>query len=901
MVTKQSIYYYLALPAQASTERGLPFMAKSNDRRASYWLELQAGAHCDWLDQASATGPSGPVVSGISKYPPTDPPRAWRHRSHNYHVTETVALYLLPIRLKWSTVQPVVPCHGTRDNVTCTADTNYQFGTEGLVLVSYNMKNTLALVALAAGLSQVTATGYGFHNAPSYSCPDNSDNQCTSDMTKGFDWSGLNFGSFTSYNGFTYSGYQCSQKFGKRDVLTGRSFQSKCITGKATTDKDSSPKISCDKSKGVEKSSIREFHVTPEFDCDLEFHYTMPDGSSCKHRSSCKASGTIVQNTQCGGATDVTIVYPQQPDKPKDTCDYGIHSIGFDCEGPKPTTHHTYPVSTPTYPANTPGYPVSTPSSPASSPSSPASTPSSPASTPATTPSFPPTSSVPFTYPSYTVSTPAETPSTPAESTPAESTPAESTPAESTPVETPSTPAQSSTIGSSSTAPVSSPSVTPPGSASVPGSYPVYTPSTTSVPAESTPAESTPAESTPAESTPAESTPAESTPAESTPAESTPAESTPVESTPAVSTPAQSTPVVSIPIGSSSTAAVSTPAETPSYSVTSYITTSTVFSTSVQTITSCGPDVPNCPAGSTAVTTVIIPISTTVCPVTETLSQPAGTPTSTSVEAGSTPATYPASSPVGSTPIGSSATSPASQTSSSPSYPVETLPCPSVVPSCLNTWMFAVGCKDNTDSSCYCPDSAFVNNVFACLYAHGESDEVISEAVSYFQGICAPFVPSNPGIATGAETITTVLTVTPTPAPSASYTTIQVVATTVVPCTDSVGEVIPSSSSTVVISTAMTVPQVIFTTITATGAGAGSSSVAVIPGTYPAFTPTPTSGGVAPPYPTGPAITTFTTSPSAGFPVSTPTTTPAIATGGASRVGAGLGFLGMMAMAVAAL
>ncbi|KAI8946535.1 hypothetical protein F4801DRAFT_593310 [Xylaria longipes] len=707
------------------------------------------------------------------------------------------------------------------------------------------MKNTLALVALAAGLSQVTATGYGFHNAPSYSCPDNSDNQCTSDMTKGFDWSGLNFGSFTSYNGFTYSGYQCSQKFGKRD----------CITGKATTDKDSSPKISCDKSKGVEKSSIREFHVTPEFDCDLD----------CKHRSSCKASGTIVQNTQCGGATDVTI----------DTCDYGIHSIGFDCEGPKPTTHHTYPVSTPTYPANTPGYTVSTPS-----------TPSSPASTPATTPSFPPTSSVPFTYPSYT-------------STPAESTPAESTPAESTPLETPSTPAQSSTIGSSSTAPVSSPSVTPPGSASVPGSYPVYTPSTTSstpaestpaestpaestpaesTPAESTPAESTPAESTPAESTPAESTPAESTPAESTPAESTPAESTPVESTPAVSTPAQSTPVVSIPIGSSSTAAV-------------YITTSTVFSTSVQTITSCGPDVPNCPAGSTAVTTVIIPISTT----------PAGTPTSTSVEAGSTPATYPASSPVGSTPIGSSATSPASQTSSSPSYPVETLPCPSVVPSCLNTWMFAVGCKDNTDSSCYCPDSAFVNNVFACLYAHGESDEVISEAVSYFQGICAPFVPSNPGIATGAETITTVLTVTPTPAPSASYTTIQVVATTVVPCTDSVGEVIPSSSSTVVISTAMTVPQVIFTTITATGAGAGSSSVAVIPGTYPAFTPTPTSGGVAPPYPTGPAITTFTTSPSAGFPVSTPTTTPAIATGGASRVGAGLGFLGMMAMAVAAL
>ncbi|TGJ82623.1 hypothetical protein E0Z10_g6128 [Xylaria hypoxylon] len=742
------------------------------------------------------------------------------------------------------------------------------------------MKSTFALVALAAGLSQVTATG--FHNAPSYSSPDNSDNQCTSDMSHGFDWSDLNLGDFGSYKGFTYSGYSCSQKFGKRDELTGRSFQSKCITGKATQDKDSSPKMSCDKSKGVEKTSIREFQVTPEFDCDLEFHYTMPDGSSCKHRSSCKASGTTVKNTQCGGATDVTIVYPSQPNKPKDTCDYGIHHVGFDCEGPKPTKSHSYPVYTPTYPVNTPTYAASSSTAPVSTPE---------------------TSSVPISYSSYSVSTPVETSSTPAESTPVESTPAESTPVESTPVETPSYPAESSTVASSSTAAVSTPSVTAPTS-TFPGSYPVYTPSTSSVPAETTPVESTPAESTPAESTPAESTPAESTPAESTPAESTPAESTPAESTPAESTPAESTPVESTPVGSSSTAAVSTPAETPIYSVTSYITTSTIFTTSVHTITSCGPEVPNCPAGSTAVTTVVVPISTTVCPVTETISQPASTPTPS--ETGSSPVTYPAStpiassssSPVESTPVGSSATYPVSQTSSTPAGPVETLPCPGVVPSCLNTWMFSVGCKDNTESACYCPDNDFVNSIFACLYAHGESDEQISEAVSYFQGICAPFVPTNPGIATGAQTITAVLTVTPTSI--ASYTTISVIATTVVPCTDDVGEIIPSSSSTVVISTAMTVPQVIFTTYPATGAE--SSSVAVIPGTYPAATPAPTSVGVSVPYPTGPAITTFTTTPSAGgFPVSTPATTSPIATGGASRMGAGMGFLGLVVMAAAAL
>ncbi|KAK0729816.1 hypothetical protein B0H67DRAFT_11313 [Lasiosphaeris hirsuta] len=46
-------------------------------------------------------------------------------------------------------------------------------------------------------------------------------------------------------------------------------------------------------------------------------------------------------------------------------------------------------------------------------------------------------------------------------------------------------------------------------------------------------------------------------------------------------------------------------------------TTSTVYSTTVHTITSCPPSVPKCPAASTVVTTVIIPVSTTVCPVTD--------------------------------------------------------------------------------------------------------------------------------------------------------------------------------------------------------------------------------------------------------------------------------------------
>ncbi|KAI1803776.1 hypothetical protein F4811DRAFT_318170 [Daldinia bambusicola] len=667
------------------------------------------------------------------------------------------------------------------------------------------MKYSFTLVTLAAGISQVTATGFfGFHNAPQFSCPDNTDNVCIPDIVKGIDWSDLPFGGFDSYKGFKWSGFTCGEKFGKRDELTSRSFQSKCITGKATHEKEKSPKISCDNSQGVKKTSIRKFQVSPEFDCDLEFHYTMPDNSICKHRSPCKASGTVVENTQCGGATDVTVVYPKQPQKPKDSCDFGIHHIDFDCEGPKPPK----PVK----------------------------------------------------------------PDTPS-----------------------STPASSSFIASSSSAVVSS-------SSAVVSSSSVFVSSSSSYPA------SSPSESSFAPSSSASASESVSS-ASSTVASLT--SSVPVESPSTSSVPTLPFPIInsttSATQASSSTADVSSA----SFSVTSYMSTSTVFTTSVQTITSCGPSVPNCPAGSNTVVTVTVPLSTTICPVTETLglSTPATKPTESAAQ--------PTESVVESTSAVPSATSsaPGSSSSTTPAGPVETLPCPNVVPSCLNTWMFSVGCKDNTDSACYCPDADFVKNIFTCLYAHGESDEVISDAISYFQGICAPFAPSNPGIATGAETITTILTATPT-APPAAVTTIEVATTVVVPCTNEAGETIPSSSSTVTISTSLTVPDVGFSTATN---GPSSTGVVVVPGTYvhsaPVATPTPANPAtpaapVASPNPTGPApyptfggSTTLITAAPSGTGVLYPTpssSSTVIVTAGAAHVGAGMGFLGFAGMVVAA-
>lgn len=45
------------------------------------------------------------------------------------------------------------------------------------------------------------------------------------------------------------------------------------------------------------------------------------------------------------------------------------------------------------------------------------------------------------------------------------------------------------------------------------------------------------------------------------------------------------------------------------------MTTSTVYSTKVHTVTSCAPDVPDCPAHSTVYSTETVPAYTTVCPV----------------------------------------------------------------------------------------------------------------------------------------------------------------------------------------------------------------------------------------------------------------------------------------------
>ncbi|KAK1986746.1 LOW QUALITY PROTEIN: hypothetical protein LZ30DRAFT_746255 [Colletotrichum cereale] len=618
------------------------------------------------------------------------------------------------------------------------------------------MKNSVALLALAAGVSQVTATGW--NKFPSFTCPENTDNKCDDKQKAGFAWGDLNTGSFKNYAGFDFKGFTCENDFSKRDLLAPRTFgKGKVISGSCGKTKEVSPSFGCGSGSGApDKFSIVNFDVSTEFDCDLEFHYDMPDGSLCKHRSPCSASGTTVKNSQCGGAKNVTIVFPEQPSKPKSTCAVGVHTINFDCN-----------------PAETPK----------------------------------PIKTVSQALPSAT--TLIQVPTTLA-----------SIPAVSKPVEEETKPATTAPVKETVSIPVPIKGETT--SAALPS---ISIPVKESVPVVSKPVESKPVE--------------ETTAAVPSPAEQTPV---PVEETIPAQLPSVSFPInVSKPIESAPAVVTHV---VPVTKTTVYETTSTIFTTRVETIT-------NCPANSHAVITHTVPFTISVSATF--VHTPAPAPTQPVKEVSS-------EKPVG------------KPSAVQPAGPVETLPCPD----CLSTWMWSTGCTANSDADCYCPDAKFVENVFACIYAHGASDD----ATQFFQGICAPHIPENPAIVTAPAAIIPAVTATPNkPVQNGpvDMTTVVVDRTMVVPCV-TFGTTVPGSSTTATIKTTLMVPHVSFAT---------NSASEVVPVQGPA---TPAGGA----YSTRVPVAPYPTAPAAGAskPIGTggvvPTAT-GVVTAGAGKVTFGLG------------
>jgi hypothetical protein len=181
-----------------------------------------------------------------------------------------------------------------------------------------------------------------------------------------------------------------------------------------------------------------------------------------------------------------------------------------------------------------------------------------------------------------------------------------------------------------------------------------------------------------------------------------------------------------------------------------------------------------------------------------------------------------------------SATSIISASSAHPS-----VSCPSVLPSCLNTWMNLVtDCSSINDYRCFCPNANLTIQVFACLSAYGASDSEISAAQIYFQGICAEYATQNPAIVTAASTLTATATI------AGPVTTINVYTTVVVPCTQSNGP----ASTTTIISSAVIVPQVVLTTVTGTSVGLYQGTQAPITTTAAAAAIATTMATVTPTY-----------------------------------------------------
>ncbi|KAF5020416.1 hypothetical protein F66182_7543 [Fusarium sp. NRRL 66182] len=828
------------------------------------------------------------------------------------------------------------------------------------------MKASLTLVALAAA-GEVSAHWGNWKEAPKYQPPKQIDNKCEDHQKKGWRWDDLQVGSFDKYNDFDFKGWSCGTDKRKRD-LSGRHF-GKSISAECGSNKEEAPSFGY--GNGGKKSfSLKKFHVRPEFDCRLEFHYEMPDGSNCKQQADCSRDGTDVENTQCGGAKKVRFVYPKQPNKPKDKCKVEIPEIDFDCDKPEKPDWPKNTYSIPSYGKETKTHPAGEKTTSGSYPGETTSVPY--GGETETVPAGDKTESVPAGGETTSAPTGEETVSIPygenSETVPAgdktESVPAggETTSApvgdktESVPVgdKTESVPSGDKTESVPSgeeTTPVEEGDKTTEGSypeetTSVPAdketvSIPTYGDNTKTYPAgdktESVPAGGkTTVPSTPEETTPVEegdkttdgSYPNQTTDVPEEETYTTVYDSTSTVYTTDVKTITSCGPEVTncpvtagTPAVVTETIAVSTticpvtevvtndkpgypskPEKTGSEEkpekpeapkttggsypnqttdvpeapeettfVTSYDSTSTVYSTEVKTITSCGPEVTNCPvtAGTPAVVTETIAVSTTICPVTETRTHKNPKPEKTGSEEKPETPESPESPETPAKPE-------TPETPDAPKPPKDAYEVPEVVPSCLNTFIdYLDDCKDNTDAACYCPSKDFVKNVFECLYAHAENDDIVAEAVSFFQGICAPYVEENPEVVTGADKVTEHITVTGTTVVTTAHYTTVTLATTVV-----------ESSTVKTIETEIVVPEVGFTS---GPGGYGPVPAETAPVNVPA---TETESPEAPGYEAPPAHETLITNkPVAGtggvpVPTSTPGSVPV--TAGAGRNGMGM-------------
>ncbi|KAK5071265.1 hypothetical protein LTR64_007768 [Lithohypha guttulata] len=757
--------------------------------------------------------------------------------------------------------------------------------------------------------SQQAVATYGWNDAQSFSNPDNSNNKCVGDQSGGWDFGKVPTGQVGSYDGFQFSGFSCQDGFnarsGRRGMKKRTQFDGKAIVGQATKDDASCPKIS-----GQDKDfSITEMHVSTDKDADLTFEYDMPDGSTCKQKTRCSTDGTVVKNSQCGGAKQVKVK--------GSTIDKGV------CV---PT-----PPSTTTVPTTTPA--TTTPQT----------------TTPLTTSTCSEGSTmdkgvcVPRTFITTTTACAATeskdgtgkcvptggvtTTSTCGEGSTIDSTKSvcvPKTPTGGITSTTTTTCAEGSTMDTTKSVCVPK---TPTGGITTTSTGGVTTITTTTACGEGSTMDTTKSVCVPKTPTGGITTTTTAacvttetlsggvcvpttTPAGSTTTSCGPSSAksngvcVPVVTPPSCkddeevkdgkcgpkgptggSTLPTSTPLATTACSSGSTmdkgscvapptggSTTTIPATTPGTSLPLSSTTTTGQTTTSTVVckddeeTKDGKCVKKPTGGITSSTS---PSSTPVATTSSTsapsckddeefkdskcVKKPTGGVTSSSSTPIATTSTTTTSAvtcqgdeefkdgkcvkkPTGGLTTRSSttlATSSSTTALSSNETPIPEAGCPDVLPRCFSTWMQKAGsCSSNSDISCFCPSPDFISSVQDCVSAWGGSDANVQAAFSYLAGICADFVPKNPGICTGIPSSIT-LVPRPTPAPS---TSVPVTGGSGAPPAPTKPAEIPSTvitftrtETSTIITQTVTVPQVSFNTITQQAPVTGGATSNVVP------------------------------------------------------------------------
>lgn len=167
--------------------------------------------------------------------------------------------------------------------------------------------------------------------------------------------------------------------------------------------------------------------------------------------------------------------------------------------------------------------------------------------------------------------------------------------------------------------------------------------------------------------------------------------------------------------------------------------------------------------------------------------------------------------------------------------PAATVIYPNILPACLKTWLYVIGCKSNVDTACFCPSIQFSAVFYSCIAAHAASMNELKSAQMYYQAICVSYISVNPGIIIDVPSLAlpannSSLITSGSHTKTISYppvTVIKISTTLLITKTAKIDH--STSTNQLTLTTTLTIPKVIFTTLVQSSGS--KSEVYLIPNT----------------------------------------------------------------------